>query len=63
MIREPAARKLAHDLFDVYLARGLISEKSIDDVVKIIIGAVEIDERQQAIERKESVIRAIGGRV
>jgi hypothetical protein len=29
--------------------------------VRLIMGAVELDETQQSIERKQSVLKAIGG--
>jgi hypothetical protein len=61
MIRESAARKLAHDLLDIYIANNLCSQAALESAVRLIMGAVELDETQQSIERKQSVLKAIGG--
>lgn len=63
MIREAAARELAECLLGVYVKHNLCAPDVFESAVRIIMQAVELDERQQVIERKESVIRAIGGKV
>jgi hypothetical protein len=61
MIREPAAKALAQMILDPFIAHGVATPDMIDSVTQIIRTHVEIDETKQMIERKESVIKAIGG--
>jgi type II secretory pathway component PulC len=61
MIREPAAKALAQMILDPFIAHGIATQDMVESMTQIILTHVEIDETKQMIERKESVIRAIGG--
>lgn len=60
-IRDKAAVELAHALGEILTNRGALHDIEVGFVASIIQNAVKIDENNADIERKQSVLKAIGG--
>lgn len=54
MISESSARNLAEALIGPFKERGLATDTMIESATRLILQAVEIDELEKEIARKES---------
>ena len=61
MIRAAAALKLARDILEPFIERQMVNETSVQMAARLVVLAVQQDELEQECERKESVLKLLGG--